>query len=362
MTYKETLFFIGKCLTITHENHNKILVEDDIKSGNIDWDAVVKVSTGHFVFPALYCNLRRANFLHYLPQDLVLYMKHITDLNRERNQEIIEQAKEINELLLVNNITPIFLKGTGNLLEGLYEDIGERMVGDIDILVSNHDFQKAIAILKKDGYATDKLKYMTFHWHYPRIVKEKKICALEVHNKVLKKPYTKFLSYDTLIIKYLEIGNYKIASYNNQLLINILPKQINDNLYFSKTISLRTIYDYYLLSEKNEAIIDRKITKKIDKQINNFLSCASLVLNQPNTIKYTSNKSSDNYLKSYHLLLENSKREKRIVDLLNYYVKIKDRFEVIKYSFLDKEYRSFTLRKIGELDFYKKRLGIKPNS
>jgi hypothetical protein len=71
----------------------------------------------------LYCNLKRADFLHYLPTDLVAYMKHITDLNRERNQQIVEQAKEINELLLTNNITPIFLKGTGNLLEGLYDDI-----------------------------------------------------------------------------------------------------------------------------------------------------------------------------------------------------------------------------------------------
>ena len=108
MTYRETLFFIGKCLTITHEVHNKLLVEKELKTNTIDWDAVVKVSTGHYVFPALYCNLKRANFLHYLPKDLVEYMKHITDLNRERNQQIIEQAKEINELLIKNNITPIY--------------------------------------------------------------------------------------------------------------------------------------------------------------------------------------------------------------------------------------------------------------
>lgn len=107
MTYKETLFFIGKCLTINHEQHNKILVETELKSGNIDWNSVVKVSTGHFVFPALYCNLKRAEFLDYVPQDLVDYMIHITDLNRERNQQIIDQAKELNELLLSHNITPI---------------------------------------------------------------------------------------------------------------------------------------------------------------------------------------------------------------------------------------------------------------
>lgn len=76
------------------------------------------------------------NLLQYLPEELVNYMIHITDLNRERNKQIIKQAKEINSLLLANDITPIFLKGTGNLLEGLYADIAERMVGDIDFIVS----------------------------------------------------------------------------------------------------------------------------------------------------------------------------------------------------------------------------------
>jgi hypothetical protein len=68
MTYKETLFFIGKCLTINHEDYNKTIVEQKLKTNKIDWDSVVKVSTGHFVFPALYCNLKKANFLHYLPE------------------------------------------------------------------------------------------------------------------------------------------------------------------------------------------------------------------------------------------------------------------------------------------------------
>ena len=44
MTYKDTLLFVGKCLTITHEKHNRDLVEKDIKSGNIDWNSVVKLT------------------------------------------------------------------------------------------------------------------------------------------------------------------------------------------------------------------------------------------------------------------------------------------------------------------------------
>jgi len=149
MTYKEALFFVGKCLTITHESHNRKIVEREIKSGNVDWDTIVKVSTAHYVFPALYCNLKRANLLSYLPEELASYMKYITDLNRRRNLQIIEQAKEVNELLLANNITPIFLKGTAFLIEGLFEDIAERMVGDIDFLVTKESYKTTITILNK---------------------------------------------------------------------------------------------------------------------------------------------------------------------------------------------------------------------
>ena len=149
MKYKETLFFVGKCLTINQDSKNKLIIEQTLKSDAIDWDAVVKLSTAHYVFPALYCNLKKAKFLKYVSKDLVAYMEHITDLNRERNIQIIDQAKEINDLMIANNIYPIFLKGTSFLIEGLYNDIAERMVGDIDFLVDEKQFLKTINLFKK---------------------------------------------------------------------------------------------------------------------------------------------------------------------------------------------------------------------
>ena len=110
MNYKETLYFVAKCLTISLEKKNRDEIEIILKTMDVNWDTVVKVSTGHYVFPALYCNLQRANFLNYLPKELVNYMKYITNLNRERNENIVKQAKELNAMLLANNIKPIFFK------------------------------------------------------------------------------------------------------------------------------------------------------------------------------------------------------------------------------------------------------------
>ena len=100
MNYKETLYFISKCLTISLEESNRQEIEKQLQSKTIDWEAVVEVSTTHYVFPAMYCNLKRVGFLSYLPQELVNFMEHITNLNRERNQQIITQAKAkiFNEL------------------------------------------------------------------------------------------------------------------------------------------------------------------------------------------------------------------------------------------------------------------------
>ena len=75
-------------------------------------------------------------------------MELITGLNRERNQQIITQARALNTLLLEHGLTPIFLKGTGNLLAGLYTDIAERMVGDIDFIFSKQRVPKSHSITK----------------------------------------------------------------------------------------------------------------------------------------------------------------------------------------------------------------------
>ena len=100
MTYKETFYFVAKCLTISLEPENKKAIKKQLETTTINWDQIVKLSTSHYVFPALYCNLKRAGFLKYLPGDLVAYMEEITNLNRDRNTAIIQQTKELNELLV----------------------------------------------------------------------------------------------------------------------------------------------------------------------------------------------------------------------------------------------------------------------
>jgi hypothetical protein len=366
MTYKEALFFIGKCLTITHEPHNKILIENELKSENIDWDAVVKVSTSHYVFPALYCNLKRANFLHYVPQDLVAYMKHITDLNRERNQQIIEQAKEINELLLTNNITPIFLKGTGNLLEGLYVDIAERMVGDIDFIVSDKKIKKVVNVLKLNGYYENELSgvYPPNFRHYPRLLNSKKISAVEIHQKIIELPFDKNYNYQD-IKRTIKVAKYncKVLDSNNQIVSTILAKQLNDKWYSLNNFDLRSQYDIYLLSLKINPLISIKLHPIFFKELNSFLGIGSYLFNFPASLKYNKNKKSKKYIKNFFIKVENPRYKNLHNNILRFMFLINSITFYFLKSTYDKKYRIYLKNKITDMDFIKRKFGFtKPTS
>lgn len=358
MNYKETLFFIGKCLTINHEAHNKVLVEQELKSKNIDWESIVKVSTAHYVFPAIYCNLKKANFLHYLPNDLVEYMKHITDLNRERNQQIITQAKEINELLLANNINPIFLKGTGNLLEGLYDDIAERMVGDIDFLVSKEEYQKTIKTLKTFGYSkihTDNYDPLSFK-HYPELVKEGRIAAVEIHKNVLTEEYINEFNYDLITKDYLIINGICFLSFKNQLNLSIIANQINDDGQYFKNIALRNAYDVFLLSKKTKVKEAFNNLDRLKKPLENFIIVSDTIFNSLDSLSYEKSKETANFIRSFLNYLENSSLGKKEYQKTKNKIFIQKRLSIVYKSIFNKEHRNWVIKRVTDRKWQKEKL------
>ena len=347
MNYKETLFFIAKCLTISLEEKNRDEIELMLKTTDVDWDAVVKVSTAHYVFPALYCNLKRADFLHYLPQELINYMEHITNLNRERNQQIITQAKDLNTLLLKNNITPIFLKGTGNLLEGLYEDIGERMVGDIDFLFSQKDYFKTINVLKSHNYSKpdNQLNYFPGSRHYSRLVKKKNIVAVEIHKEVTIEKYRCEFNCEMISKDNQQINDFSMLSFENQLSLSIITSQINDYGFEFDRFPLRNAYDVFLLSKKVDT--EKTISKftKLKNPLNCFLANCNLVFGDLESLKYHKTKEAENYLKAFNKSLYKSKSNLKInFKLIT--INLIRRFGIVCKSIFNSENRKWLLNRI----------------
>jgi len=365
LNYKETLFFIAKCLTISLENKNRQEIEKQLKSTSIDWDAVVKVSTAHYVFPALYCNLKRARFLQYLPEDLVSYMEHITAINRERNKQIISQAKDLNSLLLANNIRPIFLKGTGNLLAGIYDDVAERMVGDIDFIFSKEDYPIAITILREFG-CSEQYKYK-YHFpaekHYRRLQKENHIAAIEIHSELLDiKKYANEFNYSFVEKDSQVINGVRVLSYGNKLNLSIIANQINDNGFYYKTMALRNAYDVFLLSKKINAKDAVHTLDKLKHPLNCFLAACYEVFNKVGSLKYNKTKKTVSYLRDFNKQLINIRKTNKTNKRISTYLYIRKRFNILYKSIIYKEYRIWLFKILTDKDWYKRKLiqlGIK---
>ena len=343
MNYKETLFFIGKCLTVNYEKSNLEIVKSQLINTVIDWDSVVKISTSHFVFPALYCNLKKANLLEFLPKDLVDYMQHITQLNRERNLEIIKQVKGINELLLKNNVTPIYLKGVGYLFQDFYDDVAERMIADIDFIISKEEYKKTIHLIEKNGYSKlDKhIHHSPSFKHHPRLQKKGCLAAIEIHKEILIEKFADEFNYDVAKNNSFKINNITVLSYDNQLSLSILANQINDDGFYIKNLTLKHAYDVYLLSKKTNAKNAFQKFNRLKYPLNCFLASCYQVFNNIDSLAYETSVKTEKYLSDFNMyLVDDKKRERdyKRIKLKLYLIRKKD---FILKTIFHKEYRNW---------------------
>jgi hypothetical protein len=318
INYLETLHFIGKCLTLSKTEDNRSEVLNILKKRNVSWDLIIKVSTAHLVFPALYCNFKDAGFLNLIPKDLVDYMTHLYELNHNRNLKIMEQVREINKLMLTNKISPIFLKGTSFLIEELYNSIGERMIGDIDFLVSEHQFSKTIKIFKEYGYIsnTNEEDNISPSKHYPKMVKKGSIAAIEIHSKIVLNKYSKLYNYKTFIKDTRKINNINIPSLKNQIIHNCINKQFSDKGKYYRNPSFRNSYDLFRLSFKVNPLVIIKNEAKLFNTFNSYLLQSYLLFRHKNL----------NYFKNYKSKIETN----LFLILINY----KNINKIYKYIFI----------------------------
>ncbi len=364
MTFKETLFFVGRCLTINHVPLNKLYVSEKISNNSVDWDKIVQVSTAHYVFPTLYINLKKADLLGFLPKELVNYMHHITSLNRDRNFLIIKQAKEIYSLLKKNGITPVFIKGTAFLLQDFYADLAERMVGDIDFLVSEHEFEKTIKLLTEFGY--ENVSKLDYHFpamtkHYPRIKSKNRIAAVEIHYDMTVKPYRNAFNYKSVIGNCITVDGFKVLGFSDQVVLTLVAKQINDKGFSMNTMSLRNAYDAFLLSQITDTLDSISKYPLLFTPLNNFLALCNKTF-QNKSFSFKKDDESQESIALYNKILEDTRYGKKYIKKNKTKIFLKSRLRFILKSFTRKDYAYWIVRRITDKTWYKEKmiqLGLK---
>lgn len=273
---------------------NKLISKKEIKK--ISLDKLIIISSNHQIVPLLFLKLKQKNILKYFENEFVNYIRTIYNINRERNLVLLQEVDFLSKLFNKYKIDYVFMKGSAMLINKMYDDVGERMVGDIDFLFNKKDIKKLNEVLAKNNYFPIKYEYYDYnHRHQPRLVNKNKLFAIEAHTEIINKP-NKIISTKDIILEKHETNLMYIPSVDTILINNILNMQVNDLGDISLNFSLKNIYDTILcdkeiinLNKLNGKVFSNYfyILSKINVETkNNFDKKANLIFKSRFYFKY----------------------------------------------------------------------------
>ena len=258
MTDKELFYLTGKCLTPNEHPGFRLEMIERIESDSIDWEQFVTLCSNHLILPAIYLKFKSQELLPFLPEELAEHLKYVYELNVSRNNQIRIQIQVLTELLNQQNIYPVYLKGAGHLLDDLYSDPGERIMGDIDFLVPEKDYLLSARLLESHGYSTVSrvANYTNIGTlkHYPRLSNPDFTAVVEIHRIPVHEKELRWFNAEIIDRKKLTVESLKgcyVLSNEHKIILNFIHSQISNKGHVYGVVSFRDLYDLYLLSGRS---------------------------------------------------------------------------------------------------------------
>lgn len=257
MTNSEMFYFTGKCLTLDENPGFRTEIIEKCTNDLIDWQHFVSFCSNQLILPVIYLKFKSHGIIEYLPEELSGHLAEIHELNVSRNKQILKQLQEITRVLNKSKIDPVFLKGAGYLLDKLYSDLGERILGDIDFLVPEKDYLVSARLLENEGYSkvlvTPGYTDVKSLKHYPRLLHPDFAAVIEIHRIPVKTQFLGWFNTEIIDGEKQEIsalpGCY-VQSDNHKIIHNFIHSQLANEGYLYGKVNLRELYDLYLLSKR----------------------------------------------------------------------------------------------------------------
>lgn len=244
--------------------------------GQLNLEKIIKISSSQLILPLIYSSIKRANIIQKFPIEFIDYLREIHKINFERNIILKKEIVELSKLLKKNNINHLFIKGSAFVYSDIYLNIGDRMVGDIDILIKNNQSKKAFKLLEKSGYkGKEKIRFFEGKKkHLNRQINKKKLFAVELHTRLFDNKNFKYFNSKIMLSNSIVNNKINTGSLNNQLMHNIYNYQYNDSGYFLLDYTYKNLYDTYLLIKKikpKNVLINFNMYTTTYFMINNYL-------------------------------------------------------------------------------------------
>lgn len=215
-----------------------------------DWTAFTAAADRGLALPDVAAAIGALDLEDRVPPDHRALFAFVREANGRRNQELRAALLEVGRALNEAGIEPLLLKGANRLIDGLYPDLGWRMMTDLDLLLPPCVDTAALGTLAGLGYAPVGQR-PTEHQHLPELVHAESGVMVELHREVmparLRRLVTGAQVYGRASIVTIEGVRLRTPEPADQLLHVIAHDQLSHSGLLAGRVSLRALLEARLL-------------------------------------------------------------------------------------------------------------------
>lgn len=238
------------------------MLHETLRSPPFSWEDLVVVASEQGVSAMLSASIDKYGLGGFLPPDLIDYFDGMETLNGQRNERISRQIYEVAAILNGTGINPIFLKGAGNLIAGLYDRPSHRVMIDIDVLVPHDLLPDCVTALKDTGYREHQRDIVADprSHHYPALFLPGRVAPVELHSEAVAYPHSDLLPSDEVVRDALHLdikgATFAVPSAEHRIVHTVAHSQVADQNYLHGFIMMRQLVECLLLQRSAENKLD----------------------------------------------------------------------------------------------------------
>jgi hypothetical protein len=263
--------FICRCLTPYYDKGDIADIRCQLTQADGSWEWIISIANDYFVTSGLWCGLKSKGLETLLDEEPFQYLHTLHAMNRKRNTHLQHQLIEAIRALNTAGIKPLLLKGSSQLLHPIHDDIGSRIMHDLDILIPLEQIPDAIDALIDDGYCESDVGYDTQKLHHlAPLIRSGDYGPIELHRRALHNEISHVLP--TLEIwkdaqsNTIDSVHFFLPSPTHAILICMLHGQEFNGSYDPRQFNLRTLHDLAAITKKYTKEIDWSIIHRIMKK------------------------------------------------------------------------------------------------
>ncbi|MPZ38306.1 MAG: hypothetical protein GEU95_09585 [Rhizobiales bacterium] len=246
-----------------------------LRSGAVSWPDVVAIASEQWVSAAVWPALRRKSLRGDQSREAMDYFEGMATLNRQRNSKLRAEAIELAAFLNRLDVTPIFLKGSANLLSDLYPDPAMRIMLDLDVLVPPSRVGACAEALQKAGYVQLGDVGFPAHHHYPPLGRPDAEASVELHIDPLDIEFRRFLSFEDVsrhaVTMAIDGARLAVPTTWCRLVHGVAHTQFVNHAFAYGHLPLRDLLDSALLSRSGpvdwDAVVARFSTRSASRML-----------------------------------------------------------------------------------------------